>query len=170
MSAGLWLEEIDGHDDGEAEKWADRNLTIRNLLDENTPDLRVAEKLGMIWAGSHHIAELYHPNCKLLHCRKCQHYGHIETRCHAPTKCFKRACSHTADMWRRSPMLPRSREKTRSQGSIKPGESGKFCCAICQGSHASYNEDCSVRMRAIEAIELAKKCRPAFFTAHPVKA
>lgn len=36
VSAPIWLEEIDGHLSGEAERWADHTPAIRDLLNENT--------------------------------------------------------------------------------------------------------------------------------------
>ena len=42
---------------------------------------------GMIWEGSAHSAELYSPGCQMQQCHKCQHYGHLGNRCHAPIKC-----------------------------------------------------------------------------------
>lgn len=117
----------------------------------STPnDANRAIELGMSWAGSHHTAELYDQKCKSLQGHKRQHGGHIGTRFPSPSKCTKCAGPHTAE-----------------ECLIGPGESGKLCCAICDGSHPSYSKDCPARMKAIEAMELAKKREPAFFPTVP---
>ena len=56
---------------------------------------------------------------------------------------------------------------TVEEFSIGPGESGKFCCAICDGSHPSYSKACPARIRATEATELENKRKPASFFTFP---
>lgn len=102
-------------------------------------------ELGMSWDGSHHQAELYQANCKLLQCHRCQHYGHVETQCHAPVKCPKCADGH--------------------KGRYCPyfGIEERYRCAVCDGPHSAHDPGCESRIKAMEAVETAKANRPAFF-------
>lgn len=50
VTSGLWLEEIDGYLEGEAERWADRTPVIRELLDKNTLDQRTTEDIERFWS------------------------------------------------------------------------------------------------------------------------
>ena len=102
---------------------------------------------GMTWAGSHHVAEYYEPNCKLQQCHKCQHYGHVGTRCHASIKCAKCAAAHT-----------------QSQCPYAQNPQ-KYLCAVCNGPHSALDPECPTRQKAIQATLNAKANMPAF---HPV--
>lgn len=56
---------------------------------------------------------------------------------------------------------------TAEECSIGPGETGKFCCAICDGSHPSYSKACPARIRATEATELENKRKSTSFLTFP---
>lgn len=84
---------------------------------------------GMIWEGSAHSAELYSPGWQMQQCHKCQHYGHLGNRCHAPIKCAVCAGDH------------------QSRSCLVRKNGGEYKCALCNGAHTSYDPVCPQRQK-----------------------
>lgn len=104
---------------------------------------------GMIWEGSAHSAELYSPGCQMQQCHKCQHYGHLGNRCHAPIKCAVCAGDH----------------QSRSCSVKKNG--GEYKCALCNGAHTAYDPGCPERQKQFDAVLKAQNERPLRFVTQP---
>ena len=97
---------------------------------------------GMIWEGDVHSAELYSPGCQIQQCHKCQHYGHLGNRCHAPIKCAVCAGDH------------------QSRSCIVRKNGGDYRCAFCNGAHTAYDSICPKRQKQLDVVLKACKKRP----------
>ena len=79
-------------------------------------------------------------------CHKCQHYGHLGNRCHAPIKCAVCAGNH----------------QSRSCLVMKNG--GEYKCPLCNGAHTSYDPACPQRQKQVDAVLKTRKERPSRFS------
>ena len=128
----------------------DKKKSTVTVAFSSPEDGNVAIHRGINWEGSHHSTERYLPELRILMCRRCSKYGHIEKQCSSPAfKCPRCSGDH------RGSDCP-----TRKDGPTD------LRCPNCNGQHTALDETkCEIRKKELEKITVAKK-RPKYFTCH----
>ena len=105
---------------------------------------------GLVWQGEMLKCERYERQYRLKQCFNRQKYGHIGTQCKTTTACGYCAEQHS------------SREYTS-----KTERSGPRKCAICQGEHEAWSQQCPARKEELIKIRALYAGRAQY---HPVPA
>lgn len=107
---------------------------------------------GLVLGYVHHSVELFHRDCRVTRCYRCQGLGHMARVCR-----HKACCGWCA-----------SQEHTNDKDCPKRAQKQPARCASCKGDHPAWAGQCPVRQEAVTRAREAFLTRPTQFAVdHP---
>jgi hypothetical protein len=131
--------------------WRLRTLKERKLhgpllLEVGTPsEANIFVQEGLLHDGELKDCELFHGDCNLTQCFRCQHYGHTPKQCHSKLACGFCAKEH----------------ETRSCPSSNSPQT--FSCSNCKGKHPTWSQLCPDKQAIASRAAAAYAARPLLY-------
>lgn len=123
------------------------------LVDVGSPqEANLLIREGLVLGYVHHSVELFHRDCRVTRCYRCQGLGHMARVCRHAACCGW--CAKT--------------DHSNDKDCPKRVQKQPACCTNCKGDHPAWASQCPVRQRAATQAREAYLTRPTHFAEdHP---